>query len=98
MAASLALEDDTETDQLLLFEEQEAIDTELFPDDTSEILELSALDWAAVAERMSGDGSRGSYDQILKSADFFSVSLQAPDREFRHMFRYEGLMYLHALS
>jgi hypothetical protein len=70
---------------------------EIFPDDTSDILELSALDWAAVAERMGGDGSRGSYDQILKSADFFSISLQAPDREFHHMFRYE-LIYLHALS
>jgi hypothetical protein len=73
---------------LLLFEDQEAIDTELFVDDTSEVLEISALNWAEIAERMSGDGSRGSYDRIPKSADFFSVSLRAPDREFRHMFRW----------
>jgi hypothetical protein len=43
MAASLKFEGDPYTDQLLLFEDQEAIDTELLMDDTSEVLEISAL-------------------------------------------------------
>ncbi|KAJ7358270.1 hypothetical protein DFH08DRAFT_911690 [Mycena albidolilacea] len=36
---------------------------------------------------MVGDGSRGPYNLIIKSADFFSVCLQAPNRQFCHMFR-----------
>jgi hypothetical protein len=91
MEASFVLEDDPDMDQLLLYGDQEAIDTDLFVDDTSEILEISALNWAEIAAGMSGDGSRGTYDRIPKSADFFSVSLQAPDWEFRHMFRCESV-------
>ncbi|KAJ7182931.1 hypothetical protein C8R43DRAFT_941015 [Mycena crocata] len=82
LAASVALEEDV--DDLDGFEEDEA---ELFCDDISEILDLTSLDWLEIAEFMLGDGSRGRYDQIPKSVDFFSVCLQAPDREFRHMFR-----------
>ncbi|KAJ7937849.1 hypothetical protein B0H13DRAFT_2302320 [Mycena leptocephala] len=36
-AYGVVFEDDPDTDQLLLFEDQEAIDTELFVDDTSEV-------------------------------------------------------------
>jgi hypothetical protein len=86
LSASIALEDDPDLDQ---FEDEDALEGDLLADDDiSEILELSALNWMAIAQGMSGDGSRGSYDQIPKSLDFFSVCLQAPDREFRHMFRY----------
>jgi hypothetical protein len=55
--------------------------------DLSEILELSALQWMQIALAMSGDGSRGPYNQFPKSADFFAISLQAPERYFRQMFR-----------
>ncbi|KAJ7746116.1 hypothetical protein DFH07DRAFT_962995 [Mycena maculata] len=82
IAASVALEEDL--DDLDEFEEDEA---ELLCDDTSEILDLASLNWLEIAEHMLGDGSRGRYDKIPKSVDFFSVCLQAPDREFRHMFR-----------
>ncbi|KAJ7746036.1 hypothetical protein B0H16DRAFT_1462622 [Mycena metata] len=87
LTAAIVLEDDLETEEIALFEDQEAFDADLVADDISEILELYALDWIAIAAAMSGDGSRGAYDQIIKSKDFFSVCLQAPDREFRHMFR-----------
>jgi hypothetical protein len=73
---------------MALFEDQEAYNTDLWADDVSEILEISALNWMEIAERMVGDGSRGPYNQIIKSADFFSVCLQAPNYQFHHMFRY----------
>ena len=34
------------------------------------------------------DNTRGAYLQSPKSRDFFSIALQRPDREFRHIFRY----------
>ena len=52
----------------------------------SEILELSALQWTQIVLALSGDGSRGPYNQFPKSTDFFAVSLQAPERYFRRMF------------
>lgn len=82
--ASILLEDDLDEADLLALDAEEA---ELFHDDISDTLDVSALNWVAIAEFMAGDGSRGTYDQIPKSKDFFSVSLMAPDREFRHMFR-----------
>ena len=85
MAASMALEDDPIDAKLLGLEESEAAD--LLEDDTGEVFELTALNWLEIVRYMTGDGSRGTYDQIPKSADFFSVCLRAPDREFRHMFR-----------
>ncbi|KAJ7937989.1 hypothetical protein B0H13DRAFT_1851938 [Mycena leptocephala] len=58
-------------------------------DDTSEVLEISALNWVEFAERMSEDRSRGSYDKITKATGFFSVtpSTKGPDWEFHHMFQ-----------
>ena len=83
LTASLVLEEDPDEADLLGYDEEDV----LLHDDIDETLDLAALNWIAIAERMSGDGSRGTYDQIPKSADFFSVCLRAPDREFRHMFR-----------
>jgi hypothetical protein len=88
LATSLAFDDDPDIEEMTLYEDQEQWDTDLFTDDTAEILELSALNWMQIAEMMTGDGSRGPYNQIVKSTDFFSACLQAPNREFRHMFRY----------
>jgi hypothetical protein len=47
-------------------------------DDIGEIFELTALEWTRLALAMT-DGTRGPYNQFLKSKDFFSTSLQAPD-------------------
>jgi hypothetical protein len=88
LAAAIAFEDDSDTEEMALSEDQEAYNSDLLTDDTSEVLELSALTWAEIAQSMSGDGSRGCYDKIPRSTDFFSVCLRAPDREFCHMFRY----------
>ena len=55
--------------------------------DLSEVLELSALQWLKIVLILTGDGSRGPYNKFPKSIDFFSVSLQAPERHFRRMFR-----------
>ncbi|KAJ7140544.1 hypothetical protein C8R43DRAFT_954829 [Mycena crocata] len=71
MAASVALEDDPDEADLLGYTEEEA---DLFDDDIAEILDLTALNWMAIAQCMTGDGSRGTYDQIPKSVDFFSNS------------------------
>jgi hypothetical protein len=84
MAASMLLEEDSDDADLLGMDEEEA---EFLSDDTSDVLQLAALNWMDIAQYMSGDGSRRTYDKIVKSKDFFSICLRAPDREFRHMFR-----------
>ncbi|KAL1948348.1 hypothetical protein VTO73DRAFT_12423 [Trametes versicolor] len=53
----------------------------------AELLELSAVNWLAIAEEFNDHDQRGPYNQILRSKDFFSCCLQASDRDFRHMFR-----------
>jgi hypothetical protein len=69
MVASILFKDDPDTDQLLLFEDQETIDTELFVDDTSEVLEISALNWAEIAERMSAYLSTGESMNVQSRAE-----------------------------
>ncbi|KAF8219197.1 hypothetical protein L208DRAFT_1342330 [Tricholoma matsutake] len=54
--------------------------------DLSEVLELSAFQWTQIALALSGDGSRGPYNQFPKSSNFFAVSLQAPEQYFCCMF------------
>jgi hypothetical protein len=61
-----ALEED-EDDKILLDDE----DFEL--EDLNEIIELSALEWTRLALAMSGDGTRGPYNQFPKSIDFFTL-------------------------
>ncbi|KAJ7125513.1 hypothetical protein C8R43DRAFT_958468 [Mycena crocata] len=84
MVASIALEDDPDDTDLLGMDDDEA---DFLTDDIADVLDLESLNWMAIAQCMSGDGSRGSYDQIPKSVDFFSVCLRAPNHKFRHMFR-----------
>ncbi|KAJ7934848.1 hypothetical protein B0H13DRAFT_2481297 [Mycena leptocephala] len=86
LAASIAFEDDPDVEEMAIFQDEEAYEADL-ADDTADLLEISALMWLEIVERMDGDGSRGPYDKIPKSVDFFSVCLRAPDREFRHMCR-----------
>ncbi|KAJ7142205.1 hypothetical protein C8R46DRAFT_1233324 [Mycena filopes] len=69
MAALIALEEDDDDTELLGNSEDEA---EFLEDDISDILDLVALDWMEVVRSMAGDGSRRTYNQIPKSADFFS--------------------------
>jgi hypothetical protein len=76
LAAALSSEDNPYLEWL---EDEEAFEADLLADNASEPLELSALNWIKTAQRMARDGSRGPYDQISKSADFFLVCLQAPD-------------------
>jgi hypothetical protein len=84
LAASLVLDDDLNID---LFNDEDDFEANLIADDTLELFELSAPNWIAIAEQMTGGDSRSFYNLIPKSVDFFSVCLRAPDREFRHMFR-----------
>ncbi|KAI0643112.1 hypothetical protein C8Q79DRAFT_928866 [Trametes meyenii] len=87
LVTSLVLESDNDSE--IDSEDEEEIG-DLRDDFTvQDYLELTALDWMAIAESFysTGPGSRGPYDQIPKSKDFFSCCLQAPDRAFRHMFR-----------
>ena len=55
-----------------------------FEDFISEILKMQATITLEMAASLTGDGSRGSYNRYAKSADFFSTTLQSPDRQFRH--------------
>ncbi|KAK7027090.1 hypothetical protein R3P38DRAFT_2394612, partial [Favolaschia claudopus] len=68
-------------------------DSSLLADnELTELLELVALDWMEIAAYL-GDTSRGPYNNIPKSTDFFSVLLQSPDRYFRNMFRMGRSMF-----
>ena len=58
---------------------------------------LLSIHWASVAEHFDRVGPRGPYNQVPKSIDFFFVCLSAPDRFFRHMFRYATLYITAAL-
>ncbi|KAF7334180.1 DDE Tnp4 domain-containing protein [Mycena venus] len=73
LTASIVFEDNPDVEEMALFEDQEAYEADL-ADDTSDLLEISALMWLEIVERMDGDGSRGSYDKIPKSVDFFSMT------------------------
>jgi hypothetical protein len=84
LAASLVLDDDLDID---LFDDEDDFEADLIADDSLELFKFSALNWIAIAEQMTGGDTRGPYNLIPKSVDFFSVCLRAPDREFRHMFR-----------
>ena len=68
----------------------EPLTDELDDDGLTEILFASGINWTAIAESFctEGPGSRGPYGQIPRCAEFFACCLRAPDREFRHIFRY----------
>ncbi|KAG2368625.1 hypothetical protein BDR07DRAFT_1582019 [Suillus spraguei] len=53
----------------------------------SDALLMVALEYQSLAVSITGDGSRGPYNQTPRCKDFFSCCLQSPDREFRHYFR-----------
>ena len=72
-------------EELDSFEYQDGEDG--FESFVTEILEMHATITLQMAASLTGDGSRGSYNRYAKSADFFSTTLQSPDRQFRHQFR-----------
>jgi hypothetical protein len=63
---AVALDDDDD-DDIPLDDEDFGSDSD---NDLSEVLELSALHWTQIALALSGDGSRGPYNQFQKSSDF----------------------------
>ncbi|KAJ7318393.1 hypothetical protein DFH08DRAFT_819993 [Mycena albidolilacea] len=72
LTASIAFKDDPDVEAITLFQDQEAYEADL-TDDTSDLLEISALMWLDIVERVDRNESRGPYDKIPKSVDFFSV-------------------------
>ncbi|KAK2466620.1 hypothetical protein APHAL10511_000878 [Amanita phalloides] len=48
---------------------------------------LSGATLLGFAASLSGDGSRGPYDQFEKCHQFFDIALGWPDRHFHHKFR-----------
>jgi hypothetical protein len=82
LLCSAALNDDTDWSD---DEEDEEFDDTVGTD--GEALELLALEQLGIMECLSGDGSRGPYDNIPKSKDFFPGLLSNPERRFRHFFR-----------
>lgn len=62
-------------------------DRELDGHGAAELLELLGLSYMDLAASLTGDGSRGPYNQFPKPSDFFQCCLLAPDRIFRSVFR-----------
>lgn len=62
-------------------------DLELDEDDAAGLLELLGLSYMNLAASLTGDGSRGPYNQFPKPSDFFQCCLLAPDRIFCSVFR-----------
>ncbi|KAJ7226769.1 hypothetical protein GGX14DRAFT_385569 [Mycena pura] len=56
-------------------------------DEIPMMLRVLGAEWLGIAEALRGNGTRGPYFQVPKSADFFELALQMPDRLFRYMFR-----------
>ena len=48
---------------------------------------LSGTALLGLSASLSGNGSRGQYDQFEKCHQLFDIALQWPDRHFRHKFR-----------
>ncbi|KAJ7194555.1 hypothetical protein GGX14DRAFT_576259 [Mycena pura] len=48
---------------------------------------IYAATWIEAGVALLGDGSQGPYFQVPKSQDWFSCALQAPDQDFRAVFR-----------
>ncbi|KAK6988342.1 hypothetical protein R3P38DRAFT_2804611 [Favolaschia claudopus] len=80
LVLSLLLEEDDDLEAELMGidladEELDVWDSSLLADnELTELLELVALDWMEIAAYL-GDTSRGPYNDIPKSTDFFSVLL-----------------------
>ncbi|KAF9065904.1 hypothetical protein BDP27DRAFT_1366066 [Rhodocollybia butyracea] len=51
------------------------------------LLELLGLSYMDLASSLTGDGSRGPYNQFPKPSDFFQCCLLAPDRIFHSVLR-----------
>ena len=75
--------DDSQEDGI----ENDSEDADGSDDGIAQDLELAALICTQAGIDMA-DNTRGAYLQSPKSRDFFSIALQRPDREFRHIFRY----------
>jgi hypothetical protein len=56
-------------------------------DPEDDALQYVALRVLEFAQSMSGSGSRGPYDRIACSKDYFPILLQQPDQRFRYVFR-----------
>ncbi|KAJ3746836.1 hypothetical protein DFH05DRAFT_1556498 [Lentinula detonsa] len=69
-------------------------DVNLPIDDLDEdVLELAAALMIQKVSEIEGDGTRGPYNQFPKSQDWFSTSLQQPDRWFRSNHRMSWNMF-----
>ena len=86
---SAALKDD-EDSWALVSMDSEGEEPDMEPDDftAGDAVELLALEQLGLVESMSGDGSRGSCNNIPTSRDFFPNLLSNPDCHFRHFFRW----------
>lgn len=86
---ALFMEDEDELERELLAEEED----DFMDDDTIDILLNRSAGLYALADSLSGPGSRGPYDQIGKVPEYFQTALGWPDREFRHSFRCAYLLF-----
>ncbi|KAF9059602.1 hypothetical protein BDP27DRAFT_1497896 [Rhodocollybia butyracea] len=62
-------------------------DWELDESSAAGLLELLGLSYMDLASSLTGDGSRGPYNQFPKPSDFFQCCLLAPDHIFHSVFR-----------
>jgi len=66
-------------------------------DPEDDALQYVALRVLESAQSMSGSGSRGPYNGIARSKDYFPTLLQQPDQRFRYVFRSVNNKCLHYL-
>jgi len=70
-----------------MLEDEEMLQAELDDQEGDEVLEAIALRAFNFVPSTTGDGSRGPYNGIPRSNDYFATLLQQPDERFRYAFR-----------
>lgn len=70
------------------FDDIDVQDWQLELQQMQEMLRQQGYAAAAIAAILSGDGSRGPYNQFQKCTEYFDNSLGWPDRDFRFEYRY----------
>ena len=81
-----SLDDDDEGGEDVDFEGEDGwLLDDMDPEDDA--LQYVALRVLEFSQSMSGSGSRGPYNRIACSKDYFPTLLQQPDQRFRYVFR-----------
>ncbi|KAK2464094.1 hypothetical protein APHAL10511_003881 [Amanita phalloides] len=91
IAVTQALQNDLDEEMMSLDQSSDtssdASEAGLDEEESYQSMLFSGLTLLGFAASLSGDGSRGQYNQFEKCHQFFDIALGWPDRHFRHKFR-----------